>query len=273
MQEDVAARLPGGAAVFALQEVGRGEDRPELQTLLQAGYKLIRLRGGKDTVIAIDKKKFKRIEDHSFPLPVEDDREAEIAVAIAIDAKTKKKVAFVSVHIPGFALEEAGEEERHLGAGTGDTVSTQIAQRLRTLCQGCDRVIVGGDFNASREIHDPRFQLWEKAGFNTYSPEEITNVVHDPKLSRQLHERTLDHLLVWEKYQDAEKTEKKPGLFDKMASVFKSHTGKPTKYMATTQGPFQPGSSPMTSYSDHTPVYLMERVSQVTKRPFKLLRG
>lgn len=266
VQEEVAARLPGSATVFALQEVGPGEDRPELQRLMQAGYKLIRPDNGKDTVIALDTKKFKNIENHSFLVTLKDGWNIEVAVAIATDAKRKDQVAFVSVHIPGFDVEREGEEERYIDAETGDTASAQIAKHLRTLCQGCDRVIVGGDFNASREIHDARFQPWKEAGFNIYSPEETTNVVHNPKLSRQLHERTLDHLLVWEKPQKAGETDKKPGLFDKMASVFKRHTGKPTKYVATTQGPLQPGSSPMTSYSDHTPAYLMELVSQVTKK-------
>ncbi len=241
-QRCAAKALPHAAAVFALQEVGHA-NRAEIIELKAQGYQIIAPKGRHDTAIAIDAKKYDAITDLSFqPKGLGD-----VALVTAIDKQTKKKVAFASVHIAGFPLEEPNITSMKQVAQWGDKESQAIAALIKTKCADCETITVGGDLNTSREIYKERFEIWEKQGFEVYSPEESTNLTTHPVAAQHLFERKLDHVFIWQK----------PSLLGRIKAFLGIRDLK-----ATTKGKFSPGFDPTASYSDHVPVYLTAKKTE-----------
>lgn len=187
--------------VFALQEVS-GDQRPDIQVLLQTGFLIVRppkknplYISETDTAIAIHPKKFKAITNKSFNDPVSG---RDFAVAHAVEKATGKKIGFISGHIVGFNLEETNFAAMKKEAKEGDDDMKQLLAKIDRDFSDCESIILGLDMNAFPEIYPDRFNLLRKAGFEIYRTNRPTN-----RFSRnfsgeiaKLQERELDYIFV-----------------------------------------------------------------------------
>jgi len=203
LQEQVAEKYfdSSTADVFCLQEVAKENSRL-LPYFENKNFAIVRpilsmktpdkINEGSDTVIAINKKRFKKLE--LIPCMAGKTQVQDVAIVTAIDKQTKKKVAFISGHIAGFNLEEKDKQKQASGAITGDDAIKSILWNIEEVCKDCDHVIFGGDFNASKETYQPRFELLEDKGFQIFSSGAPTNLTMDPRFATAMHKRELDHI-------------------------------------------------------------------------------
>lgn len=249
--EDTAKDLAGAADVYALQEVN-GDDRPDITAFTSAGFRIIRpprkdpkYASKTDTAIAIHPKKFAEITDRSFN---------EIAVAVATEKSTGRKIAFISGHIPGFELESNPE---HSEADIGDNLLKDAIAKLNKACADCDSVIFGADMNASPEIYNQRFELLEKAGFKLHRTHAPTSHMsrNIKNKTPQLQDRELDYIFVRDQQPIKPKPSRLSGFLSKLFKKEKVDVVQLVKDRTSLS--LRPNSCP----SDHIPVFL--KVDQV----------
>ena len=186
------------ADVFCFQEVMQ-DNTFLLDNLGKKGFEIIRplKKDGSpslhsDTAIAINTKKFKDIKNQSF---TEFSSNSDVAMATAIDKATGNKVTFLSGHIGGFNL-EVSYEEMKIRAESSDNAIKEIIKKINKICQDSDMVVIGADFNASKEIYQDRFDPLEDDGYQIHSTGKATNLTTSPQFAKDLRERPLDHFAV-----------------------------------------------------------------------------
>lgn len=254
-QKYVTDRISNMGDVIALQD-GISEDRPEVRNLMKHNYEVF-IEG--DTGIAVNRKKFAEVKNASTTINKGKSKGQTIAIAITKDFGNPPKItAYVSIQVPGYHLEndlwndETGMYESEDRAECSQDIANEIKKIIET--HHCDKVIVGGDMNTSQLLSPKHFTPWKNLGFHVFSPKGPTNITTNPKFGTQMQERTLDHILVWEK----------PTWNNLSARIYRKFFGDSRK--AITQGPFTTNFDPNKSYSDHIPVYLRE--TKDSKRTF-----
>ncbi len=188
-QQETASLLENEGDVYCLQETGELEQRPLIQNLQQKNFTIIQAKGKspvRDAVIALNPNRFTDIENHSIS--------REIAVAVATDQMTHRRLAFVSGHMEGFSLTLSPEEilENELATG-GDQQCHDLVAKLKELEKTTDIQIIGGDMNASPKTWYNRFHIFEEAGFNLMSTNGTTALNSNDKT---LREREIDYFFV-----------------------------------------------------------------------------
>lgn len=240
LQEEIANFLfdPSKGDVFCLQEVT--ESNKDLLEILKArGFEIIYMENKSktvpDSVIAVNKAKFKDIQNQSFLAA----HSIDVAMVTAIDKGTGKKTTFVSAHLTPFDIEAKKE---NIEASQSEGQVRAIVKKVNQTCEDSDMVIFGGDFNASPEIHEGLFHPLMNEGYEIHSTGEATNITTNPKYAREMIERELDHFAT------------KNNLADHTIEVLKT--------------PKEISLDPMSNFSDHLPIFL--KVSEEAKKKWFL---
>lgn len=238
-----AHSLTEEADVCALQEV-YGDNREDIKTLKELGFTIIRPSSqpslsDTDTAIAIRTEKFIDIENRSYK------EKSGFAIAVATEAQTRKKIAFVSAHIRGFDL-EAVKQELEEGAAAGDRDISNLLNYLEGSCADCDTIFVGADMNAIPEIYQERFTLLENAGYELHRTGGATSLMSRNGMAETplLQQRELDYIFV-------KHNRKQSGIY-KICSMWRKFFLSSQKQDAYITQKLDPISTP----SDHVPVYL-----------------
>jgi endonuclease/exonuclease/phosphatase family metal-dependent hydrolase len=257
---NTARVIAGLADVLALQEVS-GNDRSDIQ-IYNKDFEIIRPpKNGKpeyasftDTAIAINPRKFNKIENRSFNVGFIG--ETQFAVAVANERVTGKKIAFVSGHIAGFNLEETNESQRKNEAVGGDKEIEELINQLKIRCSDCDLVMIGTDINAIPEVYAHRFELFANAGFQLHRTENPTS-----KMSRNRHneipklkDRELDYVFIKQEHKQNKFLSFLNNLFKK-EKAYVTHLVVPDEINLKLDPRFCP--------SDHIPVFA--RVNETVK--------
>lgn len=211
---ETARELAWTVDVLALQEVS-GNDRADIQEFIKQRFQIIRppkninlppqnhlqYLSETDTAIIINPKKFNDvIQNRSF-----NDKYSgnDVAVAVAVEKTTNKKIAFVSAHITGFNLEEEDPAKLKEQASFGDGDIARMIEKLKADCSDCETIIVGVDINATTEKYVDRFLLFIDAGFQLIRTGKPTS-----NMSRNiqgkaaiLQERELDYVFILDNYE------------------------------------------------------------------------
>ncbi len=223
------------ASVIAFQEIVRSE-RTELSDL--HNFTIFTPENYFEVGIAIDNSRFQSIENHSFIT----NSKIPVAFVTAFDKDTEKKYGFVSIQVSGYNLEKPNPDEKQAKAEESIEISKKIQELGQT--HKCDQIIVGGDFNTNPTLSPEHFSPWRDRGFTILTPQEKTNICKNPKFAQTMKDRTLDHILVWEK----------PTWSNLPGRIGRFFFGGSWK--ATTKGPFEPKFNPAKAASDHPPGYL-----------------
>lgn len=204
LQEKVAERLfnENTADVFCFQEV-LSENKFLLEKIESKGFEVVApimfVKSNEkfkspDSVIAINKKRFANIQVHPCRMYDEQGNKLnqchDFPIATATDIITGKKVAFISGHISGFALDNVQElkpkefkDKQSSAAASGNKQIQDILKNIEEHCQGCDLKIIGADFNTSKKTFPARFKPLMKAGFNISFPGRPTNITSNPAVA------------------------------------------------------------------------------------------
>lgn len=151
--------------VLCLQEVNDFE-RPEMQALREK-YTIVSCKkedakgGVNDSAIALDKNKFKNVEDCSFAgdfLVEKRNVTVEgVSVAVATDVRDGKRYAFVSCKMPGVNIprfeDSTDLDSLNVHLDGARKVMQAVLNEMERICQeqGVDVVIIGADMNLSAE--------------------------------------------------------------------------------------------------------------------------
>jgi len=178
--------LASQASVYCLQEVSH-DNRPLITALKEKNFEIIHFGGIKnfDTAVALDKRRFKNITNHSIITRINKHHEKDIAIATATDSLTGQKVTFVSAHAPGFNFTQTINQTT---TQKGDDYCQKIAKKLSEIGQNTIQII-GSDMNANPEKWNPRFKIFSNQGFQTQRTNLATNV--NPRDSHD-QEREID---------------------------------------------------------------------------------
>lgn len=87
--------------VYCLQEAGN-TSRPLLRALHKRDFFLVHIPGKEiySNVIALSKKRFQEIQNLSADIQLTEGFNKDVAIAVAFDKVSNKKVLFVSAHVP-----------------------------------------------------------------------------------------------------------------------------------------------------------------------------
>lgn len=204
-EKTVASNLcaldPRGSNVYLFQEVFQ-KDRP-IVTGLAANYHFFSKGNRPDTMVALHKKTFDKIEDRSFYIDGSIDVSL-VKAEVKGEEKAEKKdeeegsgtvMAFASLHIPGFKLEEKNADIRNDSAFFGDQICTRIAETLIQQTVDCDIVIVGADMNVICEMDPKRFETLKNHGFKLYRTASPTAKLASSEDANLVH-REIDYFWV-----------------------------------------------------------------------------
>lgn len=261
-QGQTAARLKGRAQVYCLQEVIDNE-RPLIKSLGTEGFTIIHCEEDNwDAAIAIDGNRFEEIENHSCKIAVNDHFSKDVAIATAVNKKTKAKVLFVSAHVPGYDLsKDKIEEESRDGIrrAEGDIYCQGIAQQIEALHQdgNISWDVVAGDFNTNPERWGGRFQIFSDKGFTLHRTNRATNV--NPNETYELLDREIDFI-----FTKKNEPPKKINFIAKIKSLFFKNIKHSTKIHK--KDPI--GFNTKKNASDHAPVFVKISSSSLIRRFF-----
>ncbi|MGZ3632943.1 MAG: hypothetical protein ACXWM7_01260 [Parachlamydiaceae bacterium] len=172
-QNRTAELLINKAVIYCLQEVV-DEERPIIKSLRERNFEIVHFKDLPyfDTVIALDKSRFKDITNHSINVAITPYFSKDAAIATATDILSGERVTFVSAHAPGFDLTKKPNDE---DTAEGDYYCQKIVQELSDIDCGAIQII-GADMNANPEKWNPRFEVFSKEGFQVYRKNSPTNV-------------------------------------------------------------------------------------------------
>lgn len=192
-QSTAARWISERASVIFLQEVS-SEQRDFIQILKERDFEIIHFNQEDDplkcgTAVAISKKRFKDIKNHSVDAAINGGRKQggfnrDIAIATVIDRNTGLPMTLSSGHVPGFDLR--CKELCKIVTQDGDNYCEALASQLSGPIQ-----IVGADMNCKPEQSRDRFDAFTKKGFLMQRTNSPTNVNPDQKSDKPI-DRELD---------------------------------------------------------------------------------
>ncbi len=206
---------------YLLQEVGEmGRSAKPLIHSIKNDYHFSYLKNGQvDTLVALAKSRFTNVRNHSQSLNIGEGKSKPVAIATATDLKTKKVVAFVSVHVPGFNFKAEVDTQGVVKpecAQMGNRYCQEIAKKLNTL--GVTEIqIIGGDMNSTPENAPERFATFTQKGFKLNRTHQATNVNH--RDGKALERRELDYIFIKETHKKSWPEKTFPKLW-KLADLF-----------------------------------------------------
>jgi endonuclease/exonuclease/phosphatase family metal-dependent hydrolase len=172
-QNRTAELLTNQAEVYCLQEVVE-EERPLITSLKAQGFEIVHYNGlpAFDNAIALDKKRFKDITNHSIDVKITKYYSKDVAIASATDNLTGERMTFVSAHSPGFDFTKELTREDTV---EGDFYCQAIAKKMSEIGKNSIHII-GADMNANPEKWNPRFHIFSSQGFQLNRTGSSTNV-------------------------------------------------------------------------------------------------
>lgn len=250
--------LTNKAQVYCLQEVV-DEERTLIKSLKEKNFEIIHLGGLPyfDTAIAIDKNRFKDINNHSIDIEITPLFKKDVAIATATDILTGQRVTFVSAHVPGFDFTKKVNDKDAAG---GDFYCQAIVKKLSEIGQNTIQII-GADMNANPEKWNPRFQLFTNQGFQINRKNSATNVNPNDSVEQ---EREIDFIF----------TKTATSIWQKIRSIFASTR----QFKATIKTEDSIGWNPKDNASDHLPVFIkvsskvkISKIHQLWNAAYRLL--